>query len=558
MGDRRKVMIIGLDGATFDIIDPMVEEGKLPNISRLIQGGTRGVLQSTIPPNSSVAWSTMMTGKDPGKHGIYYFRERRLGDYRRPLISSRSLKAKTLWKIINEEGGKTGVLNVPVTYPPEPVDGYLISGLLAPHRGSNFTHPSSLHLELIKEFGEYPLDNEAQNLFWTGDIIRALEHQIFTSRRLLEVTCWLMDRFPWSFFMTVFTAIDRIQHVAWRYMTEEYARKRPRECEKYRELIPLTYELMDEHVGNLLDRIDEDTALIIMSDHGFGPIRNKFYVNRWLVEQGFMALKSFPELRYDPWTVLLDRVGFGRLRRTPPIGMSNTVGRLRRMRFSRNDWEGYFDLVDWSKTRVYSTFSSGEEIFFVNLKGREPHGIVEPADYDSVCDEVANRLMELKEANGRQIVEKVYRRNELYHGPYLELAPDLQYVTRDYSVLPRSEMFAKETLVEPEDCFPAMHRREGIVIMRAEEVRGGFDLGEAHIRDIAPTALYLLDCPVPDDMDGRVLEEAFADEMIEKRPIRARHISRADVEGDGVHKRAYSREEEEDVIQALKGLGYMG
>lgn len=551
-------MIIGLDGATFDIIDPMVEEGKLPNISRLIQGGTRGVLQSTIPPNSSVAWSTMMTGKDPGKHGIYYFRERRLGDYRRPLISSRSLKAKTLWKIINEEGGKTGVLNVPVTYPPEPVDGYLISGLLAPHRGSNFTHPSSLHLELIKEFGEYPLDNEAQNLFWTGDIIRALEHQIFTSRRLLEVTCWLMDRFPWSFFMTVFTAIDRIQHVAWRYMTEEYARKRPRECEKYRELIPLTYELMDEHVGNLLDRIDEDTALIIMSDHGFGPIRNKFYVNRWLVEQGFMALKSFPELRYDPWTVLLDRVGFGRLRRTPPIGMSNTVGRLRRMRFSRNDWEGYFDLVDWSKTRVYSTFSSGEEIFFVNLKGREPHGIVEPADYDSVCDEVANRLMELKEANGRQIVEKVYRRNELYHGPYLELAPDLQYVTRDYSVLPRSEMFAKETLVEPEDCFPAMHRREGIVIMRAEEVRGGFDLGEAHIRDIAPTALYLLDCPVPDDMDGRVLEEAFADEMIEKRPIRARHISRADVEGDGVHKRAYSREEEEDVIQALKGLGYMG
>jgi predicted AlkP superfamily phosphohydrolase/phosphomutase len=555
---KRKVLIIGLDGATFDIIDPMMEEGKLPNISRLIQQGTRGILQSTIPPNSSVAWSSMMTGKDPGKHGIYYFRERRLGDYRRPLISSRSLKAKTLWKIINEEGGKTGVLNVPVTYPPEPVDGFLISGLLAPHRAANFTHPSSLHLELIKEFGEYPLDNEAQNLFYKGDMIRALEHQIFTSKRLLDVTCWLMDRFPWSFFMTVFTAVDRIQHVAWRYMTEEYARKRPRESEKFRELIPLIYELMDEHVEHLLDRIDQDTALIIMSDHGFGPIRHKFYVNRWLVEQGLLSLKSFPEMRYDPWTVLLDKVGLGHLRRTPPMNMDNAIGRLRRMTLRRADWEGYFDLVDWSKTRVYSTFSSGEEIFFVNLKGREPQGIVDPADYDSVCDEVVNRLMEVKDENGQRVIEKVYRRNELYHGPYLELAPDLQYVTKDYSVLPRSELFAKKVLVEPEDCFPAMHRREGIVIMRAGELRAGFNLGEAHIRDIAPTALYLLDYPVPDDMDGRVLEEAFADKVIEKRSIAVRHVRRADVEGDDIHKRAYSQEEEEDVIQALKGLGYMG
>jgi predicted AlkP superfamily phosphohydrolase/phosphomutase len=555
---NRRVLVIGLDGATFKIIDPMVEKGELPNLSRLIKKGTRAVLQSTIPPNSSVAWSTMMTGKDPGNHGIYYFRERRIGDYRRPLISSRSIKARTLWKIINDEGGKTGILNVPVTYPPEPVDGYLISGLLAPHRGSNFTHPSSLHLELIKEFGEYPLDNEAQNLFWTGNVIQALEHLVFTSKRVLDVTCWLMDRFPWSFFMTVFTAVDRVQHVAWRYMTEEYARKRPQECEKFREMVPLIYKLMDEHLGYLLDKIDDETAVIVLSDHGFGPISHKFYINKWLIEQGFLVLKSNPRFRYDPLTVVLDRLGLGRYRLTPPIGMSNSGSRLRRMRFRRADWDGYFDLVDWSRTRAYSTFSSGEEIVFINLKGREPKGIVDPSDYDSVCEEVTERLYEVKDGNGQQIIEKVYRRDELYHGPYVDLAPDLQFLTKDFSVLPRSELFEEKILIEPEDCFPAMHRREGILIMCSPEIKGGFDYGEAHIRDIAPNTLYLLDHPVPDDMDGMVLESSFTSGVMERRPIRTKHVSQDGIGEEGSRKRAYSQEEEEDVIKALKGLGYMG
>jgi predicted AlkP superfamily phosphohydrolase/phosphomutase len=550
------VFVLGLDGATFDIIDPMIEKGELPNFSRLLGDGARGVLMSTIPPNSSVAWSSMMTGKNPGKHGIYYFRERKLGEYKRPLISSRSLKAKTLWKIINEEGGKTGVVNVPVTYPPEAVDGYLISGLLAPHRSSIFTHPSSLHLELIKEFGEYPLDNESQNLFWKGEVVKAIEHLIHTSRRVLDVTCWLMERFPWSFFMTVFTATDRVQHVAWRYMTEEYSRRKPRECEKFGELIPMVYRLMDEHLGHLMKVIGKDTAMIVLSDHGFGPISHKFHINRWLIEQGFMVLKSFSGLRYDPLTVVLEKLGLGRLRLTPPR-LADSMGPLRRMRFKRSDWEGYFDLVDWSKTRAYSSFSSGEEIIFINLKGREPHGIVSPGDYESVRDEITGRLLELKDENGQQIVEKVYKGDELYQGQYVELAPDLQFVTMDDSVQPRSELFAKEILFRPPDCFPAMHRREGILMIRAPEALKGVDIGSAHLRDIAPTALYFLDHSVPDDMDGKVLEDCFSGDVIKNRPIKTKHVSSEEM-GERGGKSAYSREEEEDVIKALKGLGYMG
>jgi len=554
----RKVFVLGFDGATFKIIDKLVAEGELPNLSKLMKEGSRRVLRSTIPPNSSVAWSSMMTGKDPGKHGVYYFRERKLGDYRRPLISSRSLKAKTLWRIINEQGGKTGVLNVPVTYPPEPVDGFLISGLLAPHRASIFTHPSSLHLELIKEFGEYPLDNEAQNMFWRGDVIGALEHLIFTSRRLLDVTCWLMDRFPWSFFMTVFTAVDRVQHVAWRHMTEEYARRKPRECEKFREMVPLVYKLMDEHLGELLKVIGEDTSLIVLSDHGFGPINYKFHVNKWLIEQGFLSLKSFPGFRYDPMTSALDRLGLGRFRVAPPVLTNGPIGRFKRLRFRRADWEGYHDLVDWTRTRVYSTFSSGEEVLFVNLKGREPNGVVDPADYDKVCEEVSGRLMELKGKDGEQLVERVYRREEIYHGPYLELAPDLQYVTRDYSVLPRSELFAESILVRPEDCFPSMHRREGILIMKSPEILKGASLGDAHLRDVGPTALYLMDYSVPDDMDGKVLEDSFVEGTTQERPVKIKHVSRGDLEDGTAEKSAYSQEEEEDVMKALKGLGYMG
>jgi len=558
LSSDRRVFILGLDGATFDMIDPMIKRGELPNLSRIIEKGARAVLQSTIPPNSSVAWSSMMTGKDPGKHGVFYFREKKIGRYRRPLISSRSLKAKTLWRIINEEGGQTGVINVPVTYPPEPVDGFLISGLLAPHRGVIFTHPPELHLELIKEFGEYPLDNEAQNLFWSGELVRALEHLIYTSKRVLEVTLWLMNRFPWKFFMTVFTAVDRVQHVAWRYMTDEYARKRPKECEKFREMVPMTYRMMDEHLGRLLRELGDETTLIVMSDHGFGPISNKFYINRWLIEQGLLVIKNFPRLRYDPLTYVMERVGLGRYRIVPPAVMSNSGGLYRRLRFRRTDWDGYFDLVDWSKTRAYSSFSSGEEVIFVNLKGREPEGIVDPSDYEGVRDEVSNRLMGLKDREGRRLVEKVYRREELYHGPYVDLAPDLQFVTRDFSVLPRSELFVDEVVIEPEDCFPAMHRRGGILVMQGPGTRCGVDIGEAYLRDIAPTALYLLDMPVPDDMDGEVLKNCFPDELFEQRPPKERHIEMKDMGEKGAGRRAYSREEEEEVIKALKGLGYMG
>ncbi len=556
MSVERRVFVLGLDGATFDIIDPMIERGELPNFTRLLSEGVRGTLLSTIPPNSSVAWSSMMTGKDPGKHGIYYFRERRLGEYKRPLISSRSLKARTLWKIINEEGGKTGVINVPVTYPPEPVDGYLISGLLAPHRGSIFTHPPSLHLELIREFGDYPLDNEAQNLFWRGDAIKAVEHLIYTSKRVLEVTCWLMERFPWSFFMTVFTAPDRVQHVAWRYMTEEYSRRKSQECEKFKELIPLIYRLMDDHLGHLMKVIGEDTPMIVLSDHGFGPIHHKFLINRWLIEKGFMRLKSFPSLRYDPITVILEKFGLGGLRLRPPA-LADSMGLLRRLRYRRADWEGYHDLVDWSRTRAFSSFSSGEEIVFINLKGREPQGAVDPADYDSVRDEIAGLLLELKDEDGQPVVERVYKGEELYHGQYVELAPDLQFVTKDFGVQPRSELFAKEILFRPPDCFPAMHRREGVLMIRAPEALKGVDIGSAHLRDVAPTALYFLDHPVPDDMDGKVIEDCFSGEVLKNRPIKTKHVS-GDEMGETGGKSAYSREEEEDIIKALKGLGYMG
>ena len=297
--NNKKIFVFGIDGATFDIINPMIAEGKLPNLARMMQTGSHGDLTSTIPPNSSVAWTSFATGKNSGKHGIYYFREKKVGSYERPLISSRSIKSKTVWKILSEQGKKVGVINVPVTYPPDGVNGYLISGLLAPDRNSVFTYPPGLHLELLEELGDYPLDNEAEIMHrLSGDELAAFQHLIYSTKKVMEATFYLMRKFEWNFFITVPTIVDRVQHIAWKYMLPEFREKNAALCQKFENTIEVSYRIVDEQLGRLRASLDSNTILIVMSDHGFGPISYKFYINRWLQKLGLLKLKRSAEIRY--------------------------------------------------------------------------------------------------------------------------------------------------------------------------------------------------------------------------------------------------------------------
>lgn len=528
---RKRVFVVGLDGATFDVIHPMSRRGKLPTLSQMMAEGVSGELASTIPPNSSVAWSSFMTGKNPGKHGVYYFLEKKTGSYERPVITFRSIKSRTLWNTLSEHNKKVCVVNVPITYPPEEVNGCLISGLLAPDRNSNFTHPPSLHMELLKELGDYPLDHEAEEMWQKGDELKAYQHAIYSTRKVMEATKFLMKKKDWDFFITVFTITDRFQHVGWKYTLPWFKERNPGLAAKYENLIEVAYELADELLCEIRSSLDEDTRLMVISDHGCGPISGKFYINKWLIDRGYLQLKRGARLT-------------GSSKRFMKGLLGQTGDQF------KPQGESDFNCVDWPRTKAFSSFSSGEEIIYINLKGREPMGVVEPGrEYEGLRDRIISDLYQVRDHAGKQLIEKAYRREELYDGEYLDMAPDIQFVTRDMSVHPESNLFAENILVRPEErpeeYFPALHRQNGIFLLEGKSVRRGNRLSGANIMDVAPTILHLFDLPIPRDMDGRVLLEcldegavtspSFVEAALYEKPD-GTDISYSDLEGQKMKK----------------------
>lgn len=551
---KTKVVVVGLDGATFDIINPMIEKGKLPNLAKMMESGVYGELTSTIPPNSSVAWSSFMTGKNPGKHGVYYFLEKKIGSYERPAISSRSIKSRTLWRILSDHDKNVCIVNVPVTYPPEEVNGYLISGLLAPDKKSNFTYPPSLHMELLKELGDYPLDHEPEQIWSKGDEIGAYQHAIYATKKVMDATEYLMKRIDWDFFMTVFTITDRFQHVGWRYSLPWFKEKDPERANKFGNLIEIAYELVDDLLGKIKASLDEDTILIVLSDHGFGPISYKFYINKWLIDNGLLRLKKGVRFAFSSKKLIADI-----LKRSSFIKRGREVlHALTRDHSESSGGYALYRLIDWSRTKAYSSFSSGEEVIYINLKGREPMGIVEPGrEYEELRDHLISGLYTLKDYEGRRIIEKAYKREDLYSGEYLDLAPDIQFVTKEMSVHPESDLFAEKILVRPEEMpeeyFPALHRLNGIFLLEGRSNKKNNRLFGANIIDIAPTILYLLDLPIPRDMDGRPLLECFDMDLTKTPSFRDADLYPKPDNPDF----SYSDLEDQKLKKMLQDLGYL-
>lgn len=556
--NNKRVFVLGIDGATFDIINPLIKKGKLPNLARMVQTKAYGDLTSTIPPNSSVAWTSFATGKNPGKHGIYYFREKKAGSYERPFISSRSIKSKTLWQILSEQEKKVGVINVPIAYPPDIVNGYLISGLLAPNRKSIFTYPPHLHFELLEELGDYPLDNEAEIMYrLSGDELAAFQHLIYSNKKVMEATFSLMGKFEWDFFIVVLTIADKVQHIGWKYMMPEFRKQNPELCKKFESMIEVSYRIVDEQLGNLQSRLDNDTILMIMSDHGFGPISYQFYVNRWLNKLGLLKLKTYSTMKYKLRKyskIFLRRflTGLGK-----KAGIAEIMKKIVALPIMDMNSEISYTLVDWSRTRAYSSWTNGEEIVMINLKGREPKGIVNPGDeYEELRDFIIKKLGEIRGDNGERIVDRAYKREELYSGPYVHLAPDIQFTPVDMSLQPRGEIVGKEILVRPHDFSPALHRMNGILLMEGEGIKENFRIEGAHIFDLAPTILYLMGLPIPNDMDGEVITSCIKDDFLKANTIA--HFEYQSSTSGGIEEyRAYTDQEEEELKEALKGLGYI-
>jgi predicted AlkP superfamily phosphohydrolase/phosphomutase len=551
---------------------PLLDAGELPYLAKLVSEGTRAVLRSSIQPSSEQAWPTMTTGLNCGGHGLYGYMRRRPGSYVHDYVNARFLRAPQLWDWLGNWDRQVIVVNVPMTYPPHPVNGVLITGFMAPGTHSTFTYPADLPAELRERVGDYiinvdiergALDRDEGNL---ADLVARFRWM--TERRTAAVEHLARTR-PWDFLMVVYVSLDRLGHKFWRYSDPSHPLYTPAGAARWGAVLPDTYRQLDEQVGRLLQLVTDQDTVLVVSDHGFGPLTHAVYLNRWLESRGFLAQK-LPERR-----TLADRARgavTATLRRAVQGARHPWITGVKQQLFARfpalrgqlHSAMAYAQL-DWSRTQVYAVGTMGN--FYVNLQGREPEGIVAPgAEYEAVRDRLISDLRSLRDPDsGRPIFEGVWRREELYHGPYLDEAPDvIGLMDPHYHGAVVDWRSHGETIVEPlgdELLFLAdlsgQHTMDGIFIARGPGIRRGVEVPTQQIADVAATTLYRLGHPIPSYLDGRVMTDILEPEWLSAHPVQTVEVAHPGQAEPPAMPGGYSAADEELITERLSGLGYL-
>jgi predicted AlkP superfamily phosphohydrolase/phosphomutase len=552
-----KVLVIGLDGVTFDLLGPWIEAGELPNLQRLIRQGASGKLRTTLPPISSSSWSSFLTGVNPGKHGLVDFVYPGADSYKVTMINATSRRTRSVWNWLNDAGYKVGLLGIPTTYPTEPVDGFMISGFLAPGPDSEWAYPPELKQELRAELGEFRLspDERYRSTRWLD---RFLEDLTASVENRTQAALYLMREKPWDLFAVVYWDTDMVQHETWRLLDPNHPRHDAEEAAAQRERILAFHRKVDTDVGRLLSEVDSDTLVVVMSDHGFGPVHSFFLTNNWLASMGLLQFKKSPgtafkralfRLGFTPLRMfrIVKALGLGKLRRQ--VRFQQKAGLLNRVFLS-------FDDVDWSRTQAFSIGSFGQ--VYVNLAGVRPEGIVQPGqEYEELKERIRREALTLRDPRtGEPLVERVYRREEIYSGPYIDRTPDLIVQPQGWQYMAFGHAdFGSNKLVEPIIGLSGHHRPDGVLILAGGGVKPDTQVEGASILDLTPTILHALGIDVPEDLDGRVLSEAFEASSPVARPVT---FSQANVYKDSTSEPDLSDEEMEEVQEKLRGWGYAG
>ncbi|MEJ1960427.1 MAG: alkaline phosphatase family protein [Gammaproteobacteria bacterium] len=494
----RRVLTIVLAEATLDLLTPWAEQGKLPVFASLMARGATGRLRSQMPMVTPQICGTLVTGRSPGQHGLMDFWQRGHDGVFRETQGS-SLKAPTIWQVLGEHGLSSAILNLPFTYPPPKLDGFMIAGEDAPGVHPSIATPPGLLREVTARFGRYRLKDTFPGGRQKSDYLTLIETDV---RAQTDVFAHLLATRSWDFGLVFFSHTAMCQHYFWQDMESNDP------ANPFRGVVESAYRALDTAVGRLIDAAGKDTNVMVVSDSGAGPLYSGVNLNTLLQNEGFLQYRAQPEGQKKQevaFTEKLRRSALARLRKSSLYFTVNHYFKpLKAWMQTQRDGSG----IDWSRTRAYSRGQWGH--IYINLKGRDPNGIVEPADYDKVCAEIADKLTAtVNPQRGETAIQKVWRRDELYHGPAVEYAPDLIVDWREGAYMPNDRDRGEAAVFAPRFrqymSWPTSgsHRLDGVLIAAGPDIEPGTRVHGARLIDIMPTWLQLLGQPLPKDLEGK-------------------------------------------------------
>jgi predicted AlkP superfamily phosphohydrolase/phosphomutase len=525
-----RVLLLGLDGATFSVLDPLMDAGVMPALESLCSRGARALLLSTPNPLTPSAWTSMTTGRSPGNHGVFDFvRVEQSGPHPSfRLATSSDIRCPTLFSILGRHELTTISLNFPVMFPPKPEMGFMIPGFV-PHRHlRQATNPRSFYERLKKipglKLDEITVDFEEERrsvqVLERHEYEGWIEFHIRRERHWWRILDHLMTTEPWALSAVVFDGVDKLQHACWRFLDPALYDEASASAweRRVRELCLDYFREIDDIIGKLLDLLDDGDQVFVASDHGFGATDEILYINTWLSEHGYLTWTEDAPLAKD--------------------GMLNTEG-MKTPAF----------LFDWSKTRAFALTPGSNGIYL---------HVDDPAERRRLADEIAEGLLSVSNPiTGERVVRRVMKRESAFPGSASDQSPDLTLVLRDYGFV---SVLRSQEVVRPRPEVVGAHHPDGIFVAAGAGVRRGVTVDRLSILDVTPAMMHGLGQAIPREFEGRLPREIYTPEYLEARPT---DLETAAVLGEVQPPAAetgpayYDAEGEKALMERLRALGYL-
>jgi predicted AlkP superfamily phosphohydrolase/phosphomutase len=530
----KPTLLIGLDGATFSILDPLMDNGTMPFLKKFLQKGVRAELLSTSNPLTPPAWISLMTGRTPGNHGVFDFiwAEERKTDHYFTIYNFRDIRCETIWTIVSRYNGSVCSLNFPFMSPPPAVSGSIIPGFVSWKHLRRNVYPRDMFDDLKKLEGfnvrelawDFDMEKKAEKGVPKEEYENWVKFHIRRERQWFAIAKYFMKKNPSNLTAILLDGTDKLLHMGWRFLDPDIAYESfSDEDLKIRSLCHEYFRELDQFMSEIIELAGPETRVFMASDHGFGPSKIVFRVNTWLNQEGYLTWRDIN-------------------------GMDdNNKASAKKL------VDGHFVLLDWDNTTAYARTVTSNGIYIRVARKPGQSGIPEE-QYDAFRKKLIDKLLAFKDpATGENIIKKVLTKEEAYPGDNNDQAPDLLLVMKDYSF---ASIMDKTPVVIHRPEVEGTHVPEGIFLAKGPGIREGVEVKQHSIIDVAPCLLYSLGLPIPSDFEGKLPEDIFEQSFLEQNPLQTGEPTHHPESYDASAQKEDS-EEKEEIYKRLRALGYM-